>query len=304
MSLYLNRRTLLGSSLAASALLLPNAVAAEPRQKAKIMTSNPQTIRLATINLSFYAVTAAIVQRALEAMGYQVIVTDAPHAEMYPRVAAGEFDLFTAAWLPTGHGTLWRAHKDNLASIGTLYRDASFFLAVPDSLPADIRSIADLARPDVAQRMNKTIQSIGAAAGITVLSDAAARHYGLPAAGYAVKPGQPAEWRAAIEAAFASDPWRVMPLWVPLFANRQYNLRILDDPDGKFGLPDDAHLVVPTTALARIDARTLGRLARIDLGRDAVSDVDDMVISGGLSPLAAADRWIAANRGRFDAWLA
>jgi glycine betaine/proline transport system substrate-binding protein len=290
----MSRRTILSAAPAlVAALSFPSGVSA--------MTSRP--VRLATINLSFYAVTAAIVQRALEAMGHQVELADGPHDQMYPRVAAGEFDLFTAAWLPTGHGPLWRAHKASLTTIGTLYRNARFFLAVPNSLPADIRTIADLARPDVASRMNKTIQTIGPAAGISVLAARAVDHYALAPRGYAVRPGQPAEWRTAIERAFTDSPWTVMPLWMPLFANEQYDLRILDDPDAVFGMPDDAHLVAHVDALRTLPAETLGRLARIDLGVDTVSTLDQLLGQSGNTPLAVADRWVAENRNRFAQWV-
>jgi ABC-type proline/glycine betaine transport system substrate-binding protein len=51
-------------------------------------------------------------------------------------------------------------------------------------------------------------------------------------------------------------------------------------------------------------AALIGRLARIDLGTDTVSMLDDAMISGGRSALAVADDWIAAHRSRFAGWIA
>jgi glycine betaine/proline transport system substrate-binding protein len=65
------------------------------------------TITLGQVNLSFYAVVGGVVQELLGREGYRVEVIQGPHAEIFPRLGAGEVDIFAAAWLPQGHAALY-----------------------------------------------------------------------------------------------------------------------------------------------------------------------------------------------------
>lgn len=201
----IDRRTLLKAA--------PVALVAGMSWEETAMSNN--SIRLATINLSFNAVTPAIVQRAIEAMGTSVFLSEGSHDQLYPRVAAGEFDLFAA--------------------------------------------------------------------------DRAVQAYGLAAAGYPAKPGKPTDWRARNDDTFTANPWQVIPLWMPHFANRRHRLCILDDPKGVFGQPDDAHLVAHTEALQRLDLALIGRFARIDPSADTVSKLDDAIGLSGKPAITVAD---------------
>ena len=59
-------------------------------------------VRLGQIGLSFYAVTAGVVEEVLERLGHRVEITQGSHAQIFPRLGAGEVDLLVAAWLPQG----------------------------------------------------------------------------------------------------------------------------------------------------------------------------------------------------------
>src|SRR5689334_9489236 len=61
------------------------------------------TVRMGQISLSFYAVTGAVVEAVLRRLGHTVQVVQGSHAQIFPRLAAGEIDLLVAAWLPHGH---------------------------------------------------------------------------------------------------------------------------------------------------------------------------------------------------------
>lgn len=66
-----------------------------------------QSITLGQVGLSFYAVVGGVVQEVLEAEGYDVTVVEGSHAEIFPKLGAGEVDLLAAAWLPNGHAGLY-----------------------------------------------------------------------------------------------------------------------------------------------------------------------------------------------------
>jgi glycine betaine/proline transport system substrate-binding protein len=187
--------------------------------------------------------------------------------------------------------------------VATLYEGARFFWAVPRYVPADeVASIADLAKPAVADRMSRLIQSVGAGATITTVSGKAATEYGLGPSGYLVRPGTPAEWIAAYDKAIADRRWIVFPTWAPQFLNRRGDLRPLDDPRGVLGGLNRATLVAPRAAFQALPDRTREVLSRISLGLDGVTEMDWAVNVDKQTPREAARAWLRANAGRVAAW--
>lgn len=292
-SLSMNRRGLLLTAAAA-------AVAGVAR--AQDATTRPVT--LGQVSLSFYAVTGAVVQHVLERLGHQVTVRTGPHDEMFPLLERGEIDLMAAAWLPDGHAAYWARHGAAATQVARLYTGARFFWGVPDYVPKEaVASIADLARPEVAQRMTRLIQGIGTAATITTVSQSAVSAYGLDVLGYSLRPGTPAEWTGAYDAAVREQRWIVFPTWAPQYLNRGNRLRPLDDPKGILGGANHAALVAPTARLQALPEATRAALSRIDLGLDGVTEMDWMVNVGKMTPRAAAATWMQANASRVNGWL-
>ncbi len=285
----LTRRTALGAAL----LAFVTPASAQERR-----------VRLGQINLSFHAVTAGVVHETLLRLGHAVEVVEGPHEEIFPRLAHGEVDLLAATWLPGGHAEYWRQYAAQAVQLAPLYDGARLFWAVPPHVPESaVRSIEDLARPEVAARMDKSIRSIGPGAGLTIRSLRAAEAYGLGTAGYAVQPGPAGEWIANFRRAVAEGRWMVMPLWRPQFLNTAYRLRVLDDPKGILGAVDHGVLVARTGLGERLPADTLAALSRIRLGLDAVEEMDGLVNVEHLTPREAARRWMAANPASVSAWL-
>ena len=153
------------------------------------------TIRLGQVGLSFYAVVGGVVQELLEREGYTVEVVEGPHAEIFPRLGAGEVDILAAAWLPGGHAALYEPVQDETFRIAPLYEDARFFWVVPSYVPESaVASIEDLADPDVRARMPERIVSLPEATGLTVGARRVMDAYGLEDAGYTLVAGSPADW--------------------------------------------------------------------------------------------------------------
>jgi glycine betaine/proline transport system substrate-binding protein len=227
---------------------------------------------LGRISLSFYAVTGEAVQAVLERLGHKVEVKEGTHDVIFPLLAKGEVDLLNAAWLPNAHRVYWERHRQDLAKLGTLDEGAQLYWAVPAYLPADaVRTPADLAKPGVAGRMDKTVRSIGAGAGITINSKKAVTEYGLEAAGYSVVAGTPREWVDNFAAAHAGSRWLVMPLWRPQYLNKAYAPRVLEDPRGALGPADRAVLVGNRAARERLPKRTPELLSRVRIPVDEVT---------------------------------
>jgi hypothetical protein len=197
----ISRRSLLAAG--ASAMVGPWALGRITRHR---------PIILGQVSLSFYAVTGAVVHEVLERLGHSVEVRPKPHEEMFPLLGQSAIDLMAAVWLPEGHAAYWARYGVGAEEVARLYDGARFFWAVPDYVPeSEVTSIADLGKPSVADRMTKLIQGIGTGATITTVSQKAVRDYGLDARGYSLRPGTPAEWTSAYDAAVAEGRWIVFP---------------------------------------------------------------------------------------------
>lgn len=265
---------------------------------------NQPPIVLGNVSLSFYSVTGAVVAAVLERLGHRVELREGTHEQIFPLLGEAKIDLMAAAWLPEGHATYWERYGAAAVEVAKLYDDARFFWAVPAYVPqADVASIEDLAKPEVAQRMTRVIQGIGQGATISVLSQRALSDYALSARGYSFRPGTQVEWLAAYRTALEQKSWIIFPTWRPQFLNRDGGLRPLHDPRGTFGGVNRAALVGPRERVDALPGKTREALARIELDIDSVTQMDWYVNVRNMTPTDAARTWIAANEDRVNRWL-
>jgi glycine betaine/proline transport system substrate-binding protein len=259
---------------------------------------------LGYVDLSFYEVTASVVQFVLERYGYNVAVKKGTHGQIYPELGAGEVDLFVAAWLPHTHAKYWDEHKSSLVRITRLYDDAKLFWAVPDYVPAtDVRAVADLSRPEIAAKMDKSIRGPGADSGLMIGSAKIVEQYQLEAAGYRLAPGKPADWIAWFNANVEARKWFVTPLWQPQYLNQVAKLRILEEPKQLLGKADSAYLVAHKDIREKLDKQTLAALRRMELSVRWVTELDYMVNVKKMAPAEAARLWIGAHPDTVSYWL-
>ncbi|MGH8676759.1 MAG: glycine betaine ABC transporter substrate-binding protein [Burkholderiales bacterium] len=272
-----------------------------------VIVSSPAQARyivLGHVDLSFYEVTAALVQQVLERAGYNVAVKKGSPSQIYPLLGAGEVDLFVAAWLPHTHAQYWEEYKDNVFRLTRLYDDAKLFWAVPDYIPAsEVKAVTDLKKPQIAEKMEKVIRGPGADSGLMIGSKKIFEHYRLDQAGYELAPGRTAEWIAAFNQNIAGKKWFVMPLWQPQYLNRAASLRILEEPGNLLGGADSAYLVASNEARAKLDKYTFGVLAKLELSVKWVTELDYMVNVDKMSPHDAARVWIASHPETVRYWL-
>lgn len=251
------------------------------------------TVYLGYIDLSFHAASAALVQRVLERHGLRVISSAAPHEDMFRRYGAGDIDLLVSAWLPASHGAYLAPFAGHSRELGTLYRPYCLW-GVPDYVPQDkVASIADLLQPEVAERMTRLIQGINPGAGISRFSREIVRQYGLDSLGYHFENGSEADCFNRFEEAVARGEWLVVPLWHPQFLHHRHTIRELHDPKGLLGGQDAASLIIREDCAAHLPPALLAELARLAPGNRVISELDHLIVREGLSPLAAADQWLA-----------
>jgi glycine betaine/proline transport system substrate-binding protein len=261
-------------------------------------------VTLGHVNISFYEVTAKVVQSVLERLGYTVAVKTGSHAEIYPLLGNGEVDLFVAVWLPHAHASYWEQYKDSSVRVTTLFEDARLFWSVPDYVPAaEVKSVADLRKPEVVAKMQKEIRGTHPDSGLMVGSKKIMEEYGLADAGYRLVSNQPAERAANFNDNIAAKRWFVMPLSQPNYLNRLASMRILDEPKQFLGGADKAYLVAHRDFYAKVDKHTWKALQRITLSVKAVTEMDYLVNVKKLTPEYAARNWMAAHPDTVNYWL-
>jgi glycine betaine/proline transport system substrate-binding protein len=290
-----NRRNLL---LAGIGLLLSNTVLGE-------VNSTQKKVILGQVSLSFYAVTGAVVHEVLELLGHEVELVTGPHEQIFPLLGDNKIDLMAAAWLPEGHSSYWARYGANAQEVTQLYEGARFFLAVPSYIPeSEVKSIADLSKPGVTERMAKLIQGIGPGATISTFTEKAIDEYGLRKLGYHFKPGTQKDWIDAYNAAIAKKRWVIFPTWAPQYLNKDNGLRALNDPLKVLGGVNHASIVAPKERFRLLPEKSQEVLSRIELGLDSVTYMDWLVNVEKLTPREAARKWMRENETRVKAWLA
>jgi glycine betaine/proline transport system substrate-binding protein len=266
--------------------------------------ANAATIVIGHVNLSFYEATAALFKHALERSGYNVVLKKGPHRVMYPLLADGEFDLFVAAWLPNTHQQYWEEYGENLSLVTPLYSDAKLFWAVPDYVPASaVKSVADLAKSEVAAKMHKTIRGPGADSGLMMRSKTLVEEYALSQAGYELAPGKAQDWIAYFNQNIEAQNWFVMPLWQPQYLNKVAKLRILEEPRNILGEADTAWLVAHKSAKRKIATHIYEILERMELTVKWATELDYMISVEKLPPDVAARVWMSRHPYTVEYWI-
>jgi glycine betaine/proline transport system substrate-binding protein len=264
----------------------------------------PGKVVMGQIGLSFYAVTAGVVQEVLERLGHTVEVTQGSHGQIFPRLGAGEVDLLVAAWLPHGHAVYWEQYGARAEELAVLYQGARFAWMVPSYVPkSTVADVNDLKKPEVLARMQKDIRGTGRDSGNMIVSAEVVKAYGLDAAGYRLVPGTIAEFHGNYARAVAARQWFVMPLWWPHYINKVGNMRELDEPKRLLGEPSNATLVASKAWVARAPADTVRVLRRMHLGLDAVADMDYRVNVDGMAPRDSARQWMQRNAATVQEWF-
>lgn len=250
-------------------------------------------VTVGNIALSFHRVTAAVVRRILEAHGHQVLSSEAPHETLFRRQAEGAIDVLVSAWLPASHGTYLAPYRDQVRILAPHYEPFCIW-AVPPYVPTDrVHEVADLLRPEVAERMTLSVDGINPGAGISRFSARMITEYGLDEAGYTFTPGTEAGFIARVERGIADREWFVIPLWRPQYLNRVHGLRPLSEPNGLLGTVDAASCLIRHAAFDNLEPAAAAALESLRLGNEGVEELDTLVNVDALSPWEAADRYLA-----------
>jgi glycine betaine/proline transport system substrate-binding protein len=261
----------------------------------------PDTIRIGWTAWTDAEVVTKIARRVLEdRLGLNVDLVMADIGIQYQGVANGDLDAMLMAWLPQTHRDYWRRFSGDVVNLGVLYTGARLGWAVPAYVPdSDLDSLADLAKPDVRDRLESRIQGIDPGSGLMQASERAITEYGLQ--DYELVSASGAAMTAALARAIERDEWVVVTAWSPHWMFARWDLRYLDDPRGVFGGRERVHILVREGFYQDFAPEVSEFLARMQL---PIEELEAALLTATEESVdAAVDDYLLEHADRIEYWV-
>lgn len=181
-------------------------------------------------------------QDVLEDKGVDVEFQEiADAAPLYAGLAGGDVDVYPSAWSEVTHADYMDEYGDDIEDLGSWYEGAVLTLAVPEYV--DIDSIADLAGN--ADRFDGQIIGIEPGAGLTrTTKESVIPTYELT--DYTLVESSTTAMLAELQSAVDAQEDIVVTLWRPFWANSEFPMKDLEDPEGALGDTEGLHNLART----------------------------------------------------------
>jgi glycine betaine/proline transport system substrate-binding protein len=233
----------------------------------------------------------------LEQRGYQVSVQELDVASTFTGVANGQIDLYLDAWLPFTHASYWDRFQNQLEVVAS-WSEGRNTLVVPDYV--DVNSIADLQARSA--EFEGRIVGIEAGAGeMKAMREKVMPAYGLD--NYQLVEGSSPAMLATLDASIKQNKPVVVTLWQPHWAFSRYQLKVLEDPQGAWGQPDQMQ-VIATKGWSAGNPEVAGWLKNFKLSSDQIASMMVRIQDAGKgNEQAGAKQWIAENQDVVNSWF-
>ncbi|ARQ71507.1 glycine betaine ABC transporter substrate-binding protein [Streptomyces marincola] len=234
--------------------------------------------------------TAYLLEHVLEEAGYTVEHEEISEAGvLYTALAEGDVDMYPSAWPEVTHASYMEQYGDRIEDIGAYYDSAVLTLAVPEY--SEITSIAEL--PEYADELGGRIVGIEPGAGLTeATQESVFPAYGLEEAGYSLATSSTATMLTELGNAIDRQEEIVVTLWRPFWANAEYNVRDLEDPEGALGEPEALHFL-GREGFAEDFPEVAEWIEGIQLSDEEYGALEDLVVNEhGDDPAAGVAAWM------------
>lgn len=224
-----------------------------------------------------------------------VIVWVAPIETAWELVAEGEVDLFFDAWLPNLHAEELLRYGNQIEILGTpIVEMVELGWAVPSYVP--INSVPEL--NDHVEAFGGRIIGLDPDSGMMQRSADVIETYGL---NYELVPGSELDLLLAIDQAIQQREWIVFLAYRPHYKFAQYDLKMLDDPEGHW--PFDDIVAVARAGFQADYPEVAAFLGQWELSlRDYELLIHQIEVLGRHPGLVATD-WLNARRTLVESWL-
>jgi len=269
-----------------------------------VSTANAKTIAIGYTDESYQEAAAMIFKIVFERSGYNVAEKIGPSTAMLYAVADGEIDVFISAWLPNRDAEDYQALKDKLVLMTPIYDDARSGFAVPRYIPKSIvENIDDLSKPEVLERINKTITQDSREKVLNEQTKNATKTYALADQGFAVESLDSDSWFATVEKRLENKEWFAIPLTKPHIFNLTKNFRFLKDPKSGFHKKDTAWLVGSNRTKKEVAEHIYNILLKMEMSTEWVAELQQMIKEKDYPPYVAARIWMAAHPYTVEYWI-
>lgn len=176
-------------------------------------------------------------ENVLEDKGIDVEFEEiADAAPLYAGLAGADVDVYPSAWSEVTHADYMEEYGEDIEDLGAWYEGAVLTLAVPEYV--DIESIEDLAGN--AERFDGRIVGIEPGAGLTrTTKESVIPTYGLE--DYELVESSTTAMLAELQSAVDAQEDIVVTLWRPFWANSEFPMKDLTDPEGALGDSEGLH---------------------------------------------------------------
>lgn len=234
----------------------------------------------------------------LEDEGYTVEIEElADAAPLYTGLANGDIDLYPSAWSEATHADYMEQYGDDIEDLGTYYDSAKLTFAVPEY--SDIDSIEDLAGN--ADRFDGEIIGIEPGAGLTrTTKESVMPTYGLED-DYTLVESSTAAMLAELKKATDAQEDIVVTLWRPFWANSQFPVKDLEDPEGALGEPEGLH-ELGREGFAEDFPEAAEMIEKATLSDEQYGSLEDLVVNeyGEGKEAEAVEAWLKDNQDWVD----
>jgi len=252
-----------------------------------------ETIQLAHIPWDTEAASSNVLSIVLEEAGYNVDLIAVDEAILYESLANNEADLMTSGWMPNTHGAFYEENEESIVDLGPNLTDAVTSFVVPAYM--DVESIDELD-----DEADQTITGIEPGAGTMDLAAEVLDTYDN-LSGWELTSSSTGAMLGLLDDAIQNQEEIVILGWAPHWMFHEYDLRILEDPQGVFGGAENI--------------RTMTREGFADDFPEAAQiadnfywEIEDMesvtyAMENGVDERTAAQNWVDDNRDMVDSWL-
>lgn len=235
----------------------------------------------------------AVITNVLEDEGFEVELIQLDPAILFSSIATGESDFSVSPWLPRTHESFMEEYGENIDVLGPHTEGAEVSLVVPAYME-DVNSIEDLT-----DQANQTVTGIEPGAGITEqVSELMASYDNL--ADWEHQQSSTGAMLTSLGQAINNEEEIVIPGWTPHWKFIEYDLKILEDPQGVLGTAEN----LSTIARPGFEEDNPIAYQIIDNFNLHIDDMQEIMLSmnDGMSPEAAARQWMDENPEQVAEW--
>ncbi|HGH8374247.1 TPA: ABC transporter permease/substrate binding protein [Streptococcus pyogenes] len=257
------------------------------------MADKGETVNIAYVQWDSEVASTHVIAEVLKNEGYHVTLTPLDNAVMWQTVANGNADFSTSAWLPVTHGQQYQKYKSKLDDLGPNLKGTKLGLAVPKYM-TDVNSIEDLSK-----QADQKITGIEPGAGIMAAAKKTLKEYHNLSSRELVAASTGAMTTSLDQAIKKKDPI-VVTAWSPHWMFAKYDLKYLKDPKETFGSTEN----INTIARKGLKKDLPNVYKIIDKFHWTQKDMEAVMldINKGMSPEAAAKKWVEANQSKVSSW--